>query len=422
MSRVLVKIILIVTIQVYYPVFGYSAGNQAGQLPACSPVPPYFCVDASYFFEGDSHIVEVYLQICNDGLQFVRTELGYEAGADVAVVLLDDKNRQVAGDTYRVKLNSAKYRETTSVESCKVRVLWFKAEPGDFKMSVTVRDRDSRTMSRLEAPIEVPRLADFPSVSDIEFLFGDDSTSRGRTPGFRPSVKRVYDARVEEIPFYYEVYHGSDTDSLVVIHEVLDSGGLKVLNWTVVSTGKGVVRHLEKLSVDSLSNERYTLRTGLQSRDGKSVISRSKEFQVESKTLYWGRNAERALALLAYIAKNSLIDSFAKADTLERKRIWEEFWREKDPTPTTPRNEFYEEHLRRFTYANEHFAVSMYEGWRSDRGRVYILYGEPDEIDSRPFEMGRNPTEVWYYFRQGKRFVFVDETGFGDYVLVSEDG
>jgi GWxTD domain-containing protein len=74
--------------------------------------------------------------------------------------------------------------------------------------------------------------------------------------------------------------------------------------------------------------------------------------------------------------------------------------------------------VKRFRYANMNFAAGMSEGWRTDRGRIYILEGPPDEIESYSMEIDRNPTEVWFYFDNGRRYVFVDETGFGDYILV----
>ena len=67
----------------------------------------------------------------------------------------------------------------------------------------------------------------------------------------------------------------------------------------------------------------------------------------------------------------------------EREHFIEQFWLVRDPTPNTPENEFKEEHYRRIAYANEHYA-SQIPGWKTDRGRVYITYGPPDEIESHP--------------------------------------
>jgi GWxTD domain-containing protein len=67
----------------------------------------------------------------------------------------------------------------------------------------------------------------------------------------------------------------------------------------------------------------------------------------------------------------------------ERDNFIEAFWQRRDPTPDTEENEYKEEHYQRIAYANEHFAAGV-PGWKTDRGRIYIMYGKPDEIDSHP--------------------------------------
>ena len=67
----------------------------------------------------------------------------------------------------------------------------------------------------------------------------------------------------------------------------------------------------------------------------------------------------------------------------ERDNFIEAFWQRRDPTPDTPENEYKEEHYQRIAYANEHFAAGV-PGWKTDRGRIYITYGKPDEIDAHP--------------------------------------
>ena len=67
----------------------------------------------------------------------------------------------------------------------------------------------------------------------------------------------------------------------------------------------------------------------------------------------------------------------------EREQFIESFWQRRDPTPDTVENEYKEEHYRRIAYANEHFASGI-PGWKTDRGRIYIIHGAPDEIESSP--------------------------------------
>lgn len=116
----------------------------------------------------------------------------------------------------------------------------------------------------------------------------------------------------------------------------------------------------------------------------------------------------------------------------ERERFIEEFWRRRDPDPDTDENEFKEEYYERIAYANEHFASGI-PGWKSDRGRIWIMYGKPDERETHPsggsyerpsYEGGGNtttyPFEVWFYrylagVGSGVEIEFVDPTGTGEY-------
>src|SRR5579885_1232205 len=116
----------------------------------------------------------------------------------------------------------------------------------------------------------------------------------------------------------------------------------------------------------------------------------------------------------------------------ERDQFIEAFWQRRDPTPDTIENEFKEEHYRRIAYANEHFAAGI-PGWKTDRGRMYIMYGPPDEIEShpsggtyeRPMEEGGGetstfPFEDWRYryiegIGQEIEIEFVDTCMCGEY-------
>ncbi len=116
----------------------------------------------------------------------------------------------------------------------------------------------------------------------------------------------------------------------------------------------------------------------------------------------------------------------------ERDNFIEAFWQRRDPTPDTEENEYKEEHYRRIAYANEHFAAGI-PGWKTDRGRMYIMYGPADEVDShpsggsyeRPMEEGGGetstfPFEDWRYrylegIGQEVIIEFVDTCMCGDY-------
>jgi GWxTD domain-containing protein len=125
---------------------------------------------------------------------------------------------------------------------------------------------------------------------------------------------------------------------------------------------------------------------------------------------------------VAYIITDRERAAFKSLTTdAEREHFIEQFWLQRDPTPGTVENEFKEEHYRRIAYANQHYAADI-PGWKTDRGRIYIVYGPPDEIDSHPSPSATvaYPFEQWRYrFIEGVGanviIEFVDFTGTGAY-------
>ena len=76
-----------------------------------------------------------------------------------------------------------------------------------------------------------------------------------------------------------------------------------------------------------------------------------------------------------------------------------------------------DEYFRRINYANRNYTAFGQPGWITDRGRILIKFGFPDDVERHPFEMGSQPYEIWRYYALRKTFVFIDPTGFGDYRL-----
>jgi GWxTD domain-containing protein len=121
----------------------------------------------------------------------------------------------------------------------------------------------------------------------------------------------------------------------------------------------------------------------------------------------------------------------------ERDQFIEQFWLRRDPTPDTPENEYKEEHYRRIAYANEHYAAGI-PGWKTDRGRIYIMWGPADQIESHPTggtydrpqsegggETTTYPYEDWRYrylegVGQNIELEFVDPCSCGDYHLTTD--
>jgi GWxTD domain-containing protein len=141
-----------------------------------------------------------------------------------------------------------------------------------------------------------------------------------------------------------------------------------------------------------------------------------------------------------YIITKEESDAFLRlATNEERQQYVEEFWRRRNPDPDSPENGYREEHYRRIAYANERFSSGI-PGWKTDRGRIYILWGPPDEIEchpsggtyDRPPEQGGGstttyPWELWRYrhledIGDNIELEFVDPSSSGEYHLTMDPG
>jgi len=108
----------------------------------------------------------------------------------------------------------------------------------------------------------------------------------------------------------------------------------------------------------------------------------------------------------------------------QRDKFVEDFWSRRNPTPQSSENPYKEEHYRRIGYANTHFAAGV-PGWKTDRGRIYIMFGPPDSVDSK---LGISPpVETWRYacvsgWGRNLVFEFTDQCRCGKYLLTLDQG
>ncbi|MCP2604793.1 GWxTD domain-containing protein [Candidatus Aminicenantes bacterium AH-873-B07] len=152
------------------------------------------------------------------------------------------------------------------------------------------------------------------------------------------------------------------------------------------------------------------------------------------------------LSIVRYIITSEEEKIFKELPPSERAEFIKNFWVRRDPTPGTIRNEFKEQYFQRIKEANQLFKGAR-PGWLQDRGRIYILFGPPNErqtnpmggrpvdpyvdprqmVESERYARGEKPTEIWVYYNLFSAFqrphivrlVFVDEYGTGDYKLVT---
>ena len=134
---------------------------------------------------------------------------------------------------------------------------------------------------------------------------------------------------------------------------------------------------------------------------------------------YWTNDIDEIVGVMEYIIQKK--SEYKKFKFLEESYQWDyvdKFWKSKDPSPETIENELLMQLNKRVKFSNKNFSIRM-PGWKSDRGRVYIIYGAPDYIEDSSQDHTGYTYQKWVY-PNGKQFIFVDMSMSGDYSLYRE--
>ena len=317
--------------------------------------------------------------------------------------------------------------------------------PGLYRAQTVLIDLADKASSEAAFPFRVPDYSSTAlTLSDVQFGYDiNHVTSDTVVRPFDVLVKNQYkifpDCRGLVSPsrprlyFYLEAYnlvYDSASDGKYSVEFSIvptDGSPAKPLGpQTLTKPGSSAVL-ASAISVRDLPAGIYHFRAEVTDPSTTQRASVEKPFQVVAMVAdtLTEEEIQQLRNIMAYIARPSELQAFDAMNPTGKRNFMMQFWKDRDPSPGTPENEFKDEHLRRMNFANQRFSVGFKnrtDGWRTDQGRVYIVYGPPDQIDRFPFTSGREAAEKWSYESlpsQGAAyFLFVDETGFGEYRLV----
>ena len=189
-----------------------------------------------------------------------------------------------------------------------------------------------------------------------------------------------------------------------------------------VKKSKQSFAKIVRLDIDSkkLSNAKYKL--NITAKSATDSIVKTEEFENAWITMpYPLYDIDLALRLMEHILTPEETTSLMSGSEQDRHAKFKSFWKAKDPTPNTEYNEVMTEFFRRVDYTFFNFYTPREFGWRTDRGKIYILYGKPESMD-RKFPFNRPTEETWRYGPPiNKTFTFVDKSNNGNYKLVEEN-
>jgi GWxTD domain-containing protein len=310
--------------------------------------------------------------------------------------------------------------------------------PGKYDVSVSIAAENNPATGSMEAQINVKEMNEaFLNISDIQFIFKTEEVTEN--PIFAkagknvfPNVWRRYGVLNPKLTFYYEIYEIDTTidQPLLIDYNVysLEQKPVKrISNLEIPRTGKerSVIHAID---ISTLPSAVYELEiTVSDSYAGKSAKV-NKNFEVvqldrlQASSNLSEDDIKMFDELFSYIAEDSEYRQYKKLNDSEKGNFIINFWKSKDPNPTTQENEYLLSVIEKFNYANNNFSWADEPGWKSDRGRVLIKYGMPTNIESHQSEPNTIPYEIWtYQLERNYNFVFADRRANGRYMLIHSE-
>ena len=419
-------------------------GNSPAQTyPAKEPMR--ISLDVARFRGADdsTSLVEFHYSINRDGLTFVRDSAGWGGSADLMLTGRTGDSLAFA-DRWLVPAKladtAALPRGMNLVGVCQVQV-----RAGEYLVKLLARDRQrpgNRDSIVVRMPV-APPATDRVAMSDIEFAASIRSGTK-ESPFYKntldviPNVGGLYNES-QMCYFYIEAYNlllGEDRSDLTMKTAVYDAVGKEIMarERQKKRSGESAVL-VDQLAANRFKSGTYSLVVALLDTTKHALAQSARKFYVYNPTLgvdstLLSLGSSLPMAVYSSMEDQELDRDFkwSRYEILDaeqsqykqlngadvKRKFLSDIWRRRPPGAR-------EVYMARVAHANENFGMLGREGYRTDRGRVYIVYGPPDDIERHPNESDTKPYEIWTYnnIQGGVEFDFLQRIQGADYELVN---
>lgn len=416
MKKILV--ILAFVISQHASGFGYEKEQQL-----------FFSYDFALFRDPEGKaILEIYYSVPQGLLKYEKSEYGYEAAVKLVVSIRSKFDGAVVHEnTYRTP---SVVRDTSDKKSMQnlVGQLNYILDPGTYLLEVLGSDYAKED---LVESFEAEFIADNNSagrteISDIELANSVRKSDNTQSLFYKntlevvPNPSGLFGKNLPEANYYLEFYELTPAnvgDRYSITYTVT-----RLNNDTVFNSVKSFVTKATskadfgKFRVDTLTSGTYLFNVSVVGADGIEKASKEKKFYIFTETVaatdqnkaegYLAsefaamseEQLEKEVERMIYVMPEKQVETYELLKSLDdKKKFIYNFWKVRDINPQTPQLESRIDYMKRVNEANQSFKEAYKEGWKTDRGRIYIVYGKPDDIERFPFETASKSYEVWTY-------------------------
>ena len=362
--------------------------------------------------------MRLHVKIANDLLQFVKQDNRFRARYEITIGINTLKGESAAIRIESGLIETASYANTLLRNVFSEKIFLFELKPDHYSLFLEVHDMEIQESYIRKENFEIPEYSSVPVTITQPHFYHRISSEEDAIPAIPP----VHTS--SDICFYaewYVVHNGSHPVDLTV-SIIGQAGKTFETHTTTIEEDSTLTRHRFFVK-DDLSYGRYTIDLSTRTTGIKQSVSRPFfiRWKLDESLM---REPDKTIEPLQLVMTRKDWNRLYQLPHDRQIEAVEKFWADRDPTPETDKNELKEEFYKRVSYTINHFSTSpdLNNGWKTDRGRVYIIYGSPTNVE-KPGVSHRELSryEIWFYDHLQKRFIFTQRHETGEYILVSEE-
>ncbi len=418
----------------------------------------FFAADYGvYRFDNTKSLLEIYLSVNQKGLKYSKEGNQYVANVLFLINITDKKDGTLFTENeflLPLKVNDTSQSILSKKEISQLRFLVDKE--GIYTIRVSAYDKSNPGFKDTDTMDAIINFFDLNNVdistlqlaSSIEKSSDEKSSFDKYGNEIIPNPEGFFGNNLNKLYYYLEIYGLKNrySGSEIKINKyILNPTGKTVFSKSETSSSDyNLLLETGEIRVDSLESNYYILKIELRDMSNKIITEESKKFYVFNtlksdiqnvsfdeegflKSEFANMNEEKIddeFEKVIYLRKQKETEQWKLLKTLDEKRkFMYVFWKERDPNPLTSNNEARTKYFKMIDIANERFKESFKPGWKTDRGRIYLTYGEPNDIERYEYQSDIRGYQIWRYeqIEGGAICIFGEEQfdGSGIYILMS---
>lgn len=370
----------------------------------------------------DTVQLHLFIKISNASLHFIKEDTAYLAKYELMVNIHSDHNRYIAGKMRKGIVITKTFNQTVDQNIYTKETIRYPLVPGIYNLTIELLDIETKHRIQEKEKITLNNFFEH-TLSNSELIFSNKQAQEKSADIVFPEFPPIRFQTDTSFAAYFQIYATEIPQKIQIEYNIYNYKKQPIYSHSEIKNVNSKITQLFIPLNQNLAFGRYTL--ALKINGSSRKIETENPFYVKwSAHSIYIHNLEQAVETLQYITKQSEWQHIKSLPQHEQIKTLHTFWKKRDPVPETDKNELEEEYYKRVYFTNIHFSnkIGEKEGWKTDRGKIYIIYGAPSQVEKIPFSSSQSGHyEVWYYSNLSKKFIFSDQSGTGNYQLISEE-